>query len=523
MFLVKRLLKPILVQGTRFQLRSFNYFKPVYFSHFSNQKIELNNEESKSGDARRDFVTFVQTGLIKFSEGDLDSSFKAFQEALRIHNETWAPTVDVIEILVYQYMIYGRKGQIQEALSTLETAESIIPSIQENQHELLTKVKQLQGEILLKLGRVDEALKALHDGLINLEKSTAKDIRYRAVLYMRFIEAYKVKGNFKEALVWGKKFLAEINSPQVDPTRTMEVYQMLGTIYFKLRDFEKAQESYQKGLELAGEKLPISALLIQGLGSVAQAQGKFNEAQTHLEKALKLAQIHFSPKSIGLAVIYNELGILKKHLGKLTQAIDYHKKALEIVEGKGTVEEANTLNNLASLLLDQRKHQEARGYLERSLEINQKINPEVNLELSSIYMNLGSVCRYENDFQNAIKYYKMSMENTEKIFGEDHPEGFIATKNLGITYQFALDLTNAKEYLLKSARIADKHNINDIYQLIDLYGCLTRLHFDLKDYDEALKYCTKAQECAKSYGDPNWIKNFELFQKMIEDQKAGKS
>ena len=88
--------------------------------------------------------------------------------------------------------------------------------------------------------------------------------------------------------------------------------------------------------------------------SVYESQGKYAEAISWYERALKIYEREFGVDHINSASTINNIGIVYDSQGKYAEAISWYERALKIKErefGVDHINSANTINNIGIRLL----------------------------------------------------------------------------------------------------------------------------------------------------------------------------
>lgn len=136
--------------------------------------------------------------------------------------------------------------------------------------------------------------------------------------------------DFTEAIEWAQ----EIN----DSVKIAEAYGLLGGVYEKLHDYEKALSYQGKSLELHRALKNRSGLAIaySNLGSIYEDQNEYALALEYFSKANDLLEERNSPL---LANVLNNLGDVSHHLGNLGPAITFYKEAIVVAEKCGDIRE----------------------------------------------------------------------------------------------------------------------------------------------------------------------------------------
>ncbi len=105
-------------------------------------------------------------------------------------------------------------------------------------------------------------------------------------------------------------------------------------------------------------------------GSALFAQGRYQEAQPFLEKALRLSEQEFGPDHPNTAAVMSSLALLYRDQGKYVEAEPLYQRSLMIVEkvlGPEHPDVATSLNNLAILYQDQGRYDKELLVLKRML------------------------------------------------------------------------------------------------------------------------------------------------------------
>lgn len=143
-------------------------------------------------------------------------------------------------------------------------------------------------------------------------------------------------------------------------------------IRFRQGSLEQAfnlASSATAGLQPDDAEDPITlASLYNTLGGVRWQQGKLSEAVTYVERSLELY------RSLGyfwgMGVAYVNLGVLHDVLGQWPKSIEYYEQARQLQQVIGDIQnEAVTLNNLGFLRMLMGEHEAARRDLENGLAI----------------------------------------------------------------------------------------------------------------------------------------------------------
>jgi tetratricopeptide (TPR) repeat protein len=124
------------------------------------------------------------------------------------------------------------------------------------------------------------------------------------------------------------------------------------------------------------------------------------------------------------AVSLNNLATLLQAQGDYNAARPYFERALQIREqalGPEHPDTAHSLNSLAGLLYAQADYNAARPYLERALQINENVFGPEHPDTIPILNNLGALLRAQGEYNAARPYYERALEICVARLGADHP------------------------------------------------------------------------------------------------------
>lgn len=137
-----------------------------------------------------------------------------------------------------------------------------------------------------------------------------------------------------DQLIAEKKFADAINmleSILIEAPEYGKAYNHLGWIYeTKYKDIKKAEEFYKKCVLYS----PDYPAIYINLAVVLSSQGKYDELEAHLNRALQVP-------GVDKASMYNEFGIMYELQGKFNQAIENYKNAIRNTLSESTLETYN--------------------------------------------------------------------------------------------------------------------------------------------------------------------------------------
>jgi len=327
----------------------------------------------------------------------------------------------------------------------------------------------------------------------------------------------------------------------------------LGLLRIDQARFDDAERLIRDGLQSA-ERLPAShpvkAHALWALGRVLQERGKYEEAITVLENAVRpiqdgppsaegvtalteLANTHFyagnyeASDSLNRLVlpmvkqIYGErhplvadiminLGAIQFQAGRLQDAEAQYRPAVDIIQafyGPWHPATAAGLTMLGRALVHQEQFDEARDTLLRSLAIQERVNGPSHPRVASILNELGNMALMQDDAAAAESYFQRTVAIYRSTFGETHYLLGIATANLASVYLRAQQYARAEQLFRDALRVYSASLPADHLDVgitrIKLGRALTRQ----QRYAEAEEHLRAGHDIVASQSDPgvSWL------------------
>ena len=265
-------------------------------------------------------------------------------------------------------------------------------------------------------------------------------------------------------------------------------------------------------------------------------------AEKHYLSALeiyeRLAKEDPAKYSEGLAMTYNNMGVLYKELNQYDKAEEYCLHALEIRErlakgnpAKYSEDLAMTCNNMGILYRNLGQYDKVEKYYLRALEIWEylakenptkysgeireylaKENPaKYSGELAATYNNMGVLYKELNQYGKAEKCYSGALEIRERLATENPAKysGDLAMtyNNMGVLYGDFDQYDKAEKYYLCAMeiyeRLAKENPAKYSGDLAATYYNMGALYDQLNQHDRAERYYLRALEIYERFATEN--------------------
>ncbi|WP_121810686.1 tetratricopeptide repeat protein [Mucilaginibacter kameinonensis] len=198
----------------------------------------------------------------------------------------------------------------------------------------------------------------------------------------------------------------------------------------------------------------------------------------------------------GIAEAYRVIGIGKYYLDQPEKAIENYLNSLSYFTRNNNLKgEASVYNNIGILFRDH-DYERSLDYLNKGLEIAQKIN-DAKL-LGSLYLNIGNVYTRKNNLYMALKFYDKSFPIFQKR--KDSINMIQCLQNRGVIYFKLKDYDKALSLLLEANTGAKAGDLNESVASVDL--TLAALYMAKGDFKNAEKMVQEGTAYTQLVKDP---------------------
>jgi len=197
-----------------------------------------------------------------------------------------------------------------------------------------------------------------------------------------------------------------------------KIYNNLGNIYYYFKKYDVAKEYYLKSLHLCKDTVAM-AIVLNNLGVLKINNGNFDSTFYYINESLKICKQHYEEFLHG---VWSQMALLYQEQNHYDSAFYYYKLSLDAArKNDKIVEEADILSQLGKLFFEVKKTDSALYYIGLSNVIAEK-NGFLRA-LTENYLVLSNIEESKGQIKNAFKYYKKhdelkdSLINSEK-FGD---------------------------------------------------------------------------------------------------------
>jgi tetratricopeptide (TPR) repeat protein len=305
------------------------------------------------------------------------------------------------------------------------------------------------------------------------EAETAKQTTKFLVDLFKISDPSEARGNTVTAREMLDKGAARIDRQLVSqPAVQATLMDTVGTVYMGLGLYKEARPLLDRAVDqrrrLAGISPVVLSDSLSHLGELAYWQADLPVAEKSYREAIadEAAQPATRENRAALAKSLHGLGEVLQGEGRYEDAESTLRKALVIqrqVLGPVHADIARTLQDLA-LVMDDRAHlKDAIPVMREALDMQRRLNgaqPDPGLALA--IDNLGALLEEAGDYDSAEKLYLESLAMRHRLFGEKHPLIALTLSNLASVRQTKGDLTGA-EAMFRQALAIEQQTIGEVH------------------------------------------------------------
>ena len=362
---------------------------------------------------------------------------------------------------------------------------------------------RLRGEALLVRGRVaidrghhDRAEQLLFDAL--RAASEARDDRLAAMIWVEIVMTTGAQKH-RFDLAMSNARAAEAALARIEAGGLQVRYEYtLGTMLLAQGKLDDARTHLERGLDQAGTGTAKArgqrGLIHAALCDVDRQRNQLRAASEQCTKSLELLEAAFGPEHLKVANTLNVVGGIAFGQHDWATAERTYKRVVSIHERRKATDHltyALALSNLGAVYSSRDEIEAARSHFERALAVfdaHHKAHPQRVLPLQG----LASLALRLRDAELAIRYYHQVRDTMSATYAPEHPSLLIAHYNLALAYRDHREPAKAQgvlDTLAARATTPGKEQWALASRALDLQATLAD---DRKDYRAALPLLERA-------------------------------
>ena len=310
-------------------------------------------------------------------EGQMSESIESFKKGTEILKQ-----IGMSNSLTYCHLLNNIGlcldwiNEPKESVSYFQGAIEIIDQI-DKQHPLKLSILLNLGNVNLHLSNYNQAIPIYRKTLVdyeNLETTRQSEV---AKLFGSLGSAYNSKGDMYSSIPYLKKCIALLENQKTTDLNSLGLaYNLLGnamgyTEEYKLEGLKYIKKNVALQTKAFGENNPETAASIGSLASYYTDLNKYEKAEDHFINSLNILNKTVDKTHPFHLKTLNNLGLLYSAKREYDKAIAIHEELLTIKEsisGENVVSEAETMNNLANVLLQNSEFSRAKTLYHKGLK-----------------------------------------------------------------------------------------------------------------------------------------------------------
>jgi eukaryotic-like serine/threonine-protein kinase len=296
-----------------------------------------------------------------------------------------------------------------------------------------------------------------------------------------------------------------------DPASQSDLYDTLGGINEKLGRFDQANTLLESALKertaTFGPKSKEVADSFMALGSLRDSQAQYDEAEKLTRQALDIYQARLKPKDPAIGKAMLQLGGVLEDRGEYPQAIATLEKTVDFFSAPGASQAdlADSLHELANANYYAGHREVSEGINLRALTMYKQIYGDKHPRVADILINLGAIQYDQGRYPAAEMYDRQAVQIVQNWYGKD---SVVSAADLTI---LARALVSENHYdegeaLLRQSLAIKETAYGKVHPSVaSTVNELGSVALRRGNYDEALAYFTRmADICRTVYGEHHY-------------------
>jgi len=220
---------------------------------------------------------------------------------------------------------------------------------------------------------------------------------------------------------------------QLDAIQEASVH-LIHVIGSEQQRFAEGLQHRDLALGLAADNPRAEAMAMTAVANVLQREGRHDEAEAELRRALALQEDALEPDHSDVAMTRANLANVLLRQGRYDEAEAENRRVLALREralGPDHPDVAMSRNNLANVLRRQGRHAEAEAELRHALAVQQAALGPDHPDVAKTHNGLGNVLEAQGKHAEAEVELRQALALMERTLGPEHPDVGTVQSNLG--------------------------------------------------------------------------------------------
>jgi serine/threonine-protein kinase len=304
----------------------------------------------------------------------------------------------------------------------------------------------------------------------------------------------------------------EARGLDAEPGVQAELYETLAGIYQKLGKFDQADSLLQSALKerkaaFGGDSAETAKSLV-ALGSLRDAQAKYEEAERLIRQALDIDTRRFPRNDPATAKAMLALGRVLEDRGAYDQSIATLEQTVKLYTSPGSspADLADSLHELANAHFYAGHYDTSDALNQRVLAMYKQIFGDRHPRVADILINLGAIRLDLGHYSDAERYDRQALDIVQGWYGKDNPDTATDLTILAraLVYQNRLD--EAEELLQQSLALKERQFGKVHPSVASTLNELGGVALREDKYDAAEQYFQRTAEIYRTmYGEHHYL------------------
>jgi tetratricopeptide (TPR) repeat protein len=367
-----------------------------------------------------------------FLEGRINDAEKLYKECVQLCRNAGPGNegdlanylIAVANIHMYQYRYTDADAAYQEALKLIESGRA--PASKQSLDLVLGNLgisMEAQGRYAQAAALYKQALDLAESKYGRGSQSTSVELNRLAMLKIKV-------GSYHEATDLLERFMPLFRNPNSFNTWMATTAVTAGTLAQERGLFAHAETQFGSAVQILEQLTPFDhrsiGLDVALLGELHTKQGKYDDAERELKKALALIEQSKGPLNrLDTGKILTALAANYVAAGKYSEAKPTCERALTALEGSlgaNNIETTNVLTVMAQIHEQNGNYAEAEKILSNCLKLRESVLGSAHPKVRSTLRDLGVLAYEQGDNALAESWYRKALAIDDVSAGGRHPD-----------------------------------------------------------------------------------------------------
>ena len=345
------------------------------------------------------------------------------EQALALRSEVFGPvSLEASESLVQLGVLYSNLSDQGRAIELLSRAIDIRTPLVEGPDAELIEAKRVLGWQVRQAGEYGRAV-ALFESALEEQRQLDESPAAVADLMFGLASSYHDDGLLDEADSIFNAILSQVDTDARPTPNAVAALQTVGMVRRLREQYEAAEpilaSAYTMGLRLYGSEHPEVLGSRNEYALNLMALGRLEEAEDHLRAALVAAERSLGPDHQTTARLSEGLGSVLEDLGRFDESVAYQQVALEEkIRRHENRDHAGVLSSLVAIgrtLVLAGRVQEADDYLTQAEAMGQRLGSTRSVYRLSSERSRGMLAAAAGDYAVAEEHFLFAIQLADEI------------------------------------------------------------------------------------------------------------